>query len=369
MSKEAAARKKKIINLVGKYLPKEVNRREDGSVITPRYETGILPLDALLNGGLPKGHMIGLSSEEGGGKSTLMAQAAGNIIEKYGKRVYYFDVEGGLTPELLGSMGYGEHLYHPDHNPEGQLFVLRATYIQEIAEVLPEILDDPDTALVVIDSTTMTDDRRQAEDEALGLNKNSVGSHARMWSEASRRFSNLIAGTNVTMVLIHQAREDLSNFFVQTVASRGRALKHAVSVDIWGTIGKYLDIEGNEVKGRRDADGVILRLTTTKNRLTAPHRQVIAPLFFGRGVSNKWAYRAWLENHDVVDEVTGEVTKALEIKGGGYATLNLPSGQYKLRGAKEINEAVDTHIEEIMKYIEDSGGFDKHDEEFADKEN
>lgn len=347
---------KKLANLVGKYMPKEVSRNEEGNIQTPRFETGVEGFDALLGGGIPKGHMISISTEEGGGKSTLAAQVCGNIIEKYGVKVYYFDVERGVTPELLSSMGYAQHLYHPEHNPDGKFIRLQTRYIQEIAEVYKEILADPETGVIVIDSTTATEDRRLTEDATLGLDKNSVGAHARMWSQGSRTFNALLADTNISCIMIHQAREDLSGFFVKTTAARGRALKHYVSVEVFGTIGKWLDADGNEVKSRQEAKGATLRLTTTKNRLTRPYAQVRLPLFFGRGVSNKWAYKEWLENFQITDPVTGEVTTALEIKGGGYANLNLPSGQYKVRGAVQINEAIDTHINEILEFIHANGG-------------
>lgn len=343
--------RKELLKLIDSHIPLKT-----GVSKTERFETGIESLDALLDGGFPRGHIISMATVEGGGKTTMIIQACGNIIEKYDKNVYYFDVEGGATPELITSMGYGEHLYHPEENPDGRFFRLRTTFIQEIAQVLRLIIDDPDTGVIVIDSSTATADERQVNDPLLGLGKNSVGAHARMWSEASRQINSLVRDSTATLVFIHQVREDLSGFIVRTVAARGRALKHITSVEIFGTVGKWLDAEGDEVKSRDEALGATLRLTTTKNRLTKPFAKVQVPLFFGRGVSNRWAYREWLENVDVIDSTTGEATKALFIKGGGYATLTLPSGQYSARGKVEINALIETHIEEILEFIKTSGG-------------
>lgn len=347
---------KKLKSLIDKYTVTREGDTLEGLANTPRYKTDIIALDALLDGGFPKGHMISISTEEGGGKSTLISQACGNIIEKYDKKVYYFDVEGGVTPELLNSMGYIEHLYHPQTNPEGKFIRLRAKFIQEIAQVFKEIIEDKETAVIVIDSTTATEDRKILEDEELGTGKNSVGSHARMWSSAARAFGALIADTDVTLVMIHQARENLSNFIVRTEAARGRALKHATSVEIWGTISKWLDSEGKELKGRTGAGGTILRLTTTKNRLTKPFMAVKMPLIFGKGASNMWAYRDFLENKDVIDEVTGEATKMLNVKGGGHFELHLPSGSHKGQGGDAITDLIEENIEEILELYQADGG-------------
>lgn len=351
-----AKNKKEIFKIVDGFVPKQSAVTSQGFIKTERFETGIETLDALLDGGIPRGHIISLATEEGGGKTTLSIQIGGNIVEKYGKYVYYFDVEGGATPELISSMGYGQHVYHPETNPTGKFVRMKTSTIQDIAKVLKIIVDDEDTGLIVIDSTTATADERQLDDEFLGLAKNSVGAHARMWSEASRQINSIIEKSDATLLFIHQVRENLSNFIVRTEAARGRALKHITSVEIFGTVGKWLDADGDEIKSREDAKGATLRLTTTKNRLTAPFAKVQLPLFFGRGVSNKWAYREWLENVDIVDESTGEITKALFIKGGGYATLTLPSGVYSARGKVEINALVESHIDEILAFIESRGG-------------
>lgn len=348
--------KKDIFKVVDQFMPNQLEITPDGYIRTSRFETGIETLDALLDGGFPRGHIISLATEEGGGKTTLAIQAAGNIIEKYDKYVYYLDVERGATPELAFSMGYGEHYYHPKANPHGKFIRIETKVIQDIARILKLVANDPDTGLIVIDSTTATTDRRDLEDDELGLSNKAQAKHARMWSEAARQINAIIDESTATLLFIHQVRDNLSNFIVRTEAARGRALKHITSVEIFGTIGKWLDKNGDEQKGRDGAVGATLNLTTTKNRLTAPYAKVKVPLFFGKGISNKWAYKEWLEHIDIVNETTGEVVKALNIKGGGHATLTLPSGSYNVRGKEEITAIIDEHIEEIMNLIHTRGG-------------
>ena len=70
-------------------LPSRNDQHIDNCV---KYSTGINSVDQLLNGGLPKGHIVGFGAEYGVGKTTLLLQICGNIIREYGHEIY---PEGG----------------------------------------------------------------------------------------------------------------------------------------------------------------------------------------------------------------------------------------------------------------------------------
>ena len=67
----------------------------DGTVVAPRWSSGIKPLDTLLGGGFPKGRIVAFGSEEGVGKTTILLHAALNIIENYGKKLYIWILKVG----------------------------------------------------------------------------------------------------------------------------------------------------------------------------------------------------------------------------------------------------------------------------------
>jgi RecA/RadA recombinase len=354
---------------IGDFLFKAPEKSVDGSIKTPRYETGIVMFDMLLNGGLPKGRAVALSAEWGVGKTTLLIQACGKVIERYGKKVYYIDAEGGATYELFYDMGYADILYHPETNPDGKFYLLSVQTIQDISRIITKVVKDPDTAIIVIDSDTQVTDRNTLEDELLGTGKNDIGSNARMWSRVSRNLNAVISESEVSLILVHQARLDLSGFIPKVVASGGNAMKHLVSVEIWGKRKAWIGKDFSYVKDRKEAIGALVKLTTEKNRLTRPFAVVEIPIIFGRGVNSMWAYRQWLEEHTTSDQTTGEVVNVLHKGGAGYYTLTLPSGVYKCRGDAEVWKLVDEHWGEVVNYVESNGGFelkirDEDDEEF-----
>lgn len=348
---------KKLNKFLTDYLFEEPETLEDGTIKTSRYETGIIMFDLLLNGGLPKGRAVAVGAEPGVGKTTLLIQACGNIVEKYDKKAYYLDVEGGATYELFEAMGFADLLYNPKTNPDGKMYLLSVKTIQDISRIIKQVSADPETAAIVIDSDTQVTDQLAIDDEILGTGNNAVGSNARMWSKASRPLSAIISNSTASLLVVHQARVNLTGFRPKIESAGGNALKHLVSVEVWGKRKAWIGPGNVWVKKRQEAIGSYVKLTTEKNRLTKPFATVELPIFFGRGVSNKWAYKQWLEEHEVVDNATGEVMKALDKAGAGYYTLTLPSGPYKCRGDEDMWKLIDEHYEEIVKYVEDNGGF------------
>lgn len=141
-----------LAKIAGNYLVKKPVVLSDGTIQTERWETGIIPLDILTGGGFPKGKGVAIGSEEGVGKTTLLLHAALNIMNKYGKKVVYMDVEGGVTYDLLGSIGIDtdNHLFDPEENPDGLFMLLNVQTIQDVSRVSKAALEDPDTAMVIM---------------------------------------------------------------------------------------------------------------------------------------------------------------------------------------------------------------------------
>ena len=348
---------KEINKLLGDFLFSEPETLADGTLKTPRYETGIVMLDRLLNGGLPRGKGIGLGAEWGVGKTTMLIQACGNIVERYDKKVYYLDAEGGASYELISDMGYADLVYNPKTNPNGKFYLLSVKTIQDIAKVLKKVLADDDTAVVVIDSDTSVTDQLLIDDDQLGTGKNDVGANARMWSRVAKPINAILSDSQACLVIVHQARVDLTGFFAKTVASGGNAMKHIVTAEIWGTKRGYIGADYSTNAKESEAIGAYVKLTTKKNRLTKPFAAVHIPVFFGKGVSNKWAYKEWLETHNIVDPVTGEAKPMIE-RAGSWYMLNLPSGSHKVQGEIKLWPLIDERSDDIVEYVESHGGFE-----------
>lgn len=356
MSKNDALKK-----LANKFFVREPDKLPDGTVVAPRWSTGIKAMDVLTGGGFPKGTIVAIGGEEGTGKTTMLLHAAKNIMERDGKKVAYMDVEGGVTYDMMRGVGVLEHLYHPDNNPDGLFFLLSVESIQDVNTVIQTFTKDPDMALIILDSDTNVIDEAALEEEFMGADKNMVGGDARMWSANFKKINAVIKRSNTTLLVVHQARNDFSGFHVVMKPSGGKAAKHVAGIEIWIVRRDYVgegdittDKTGKKIK-KSEAIGARIQMTTLKNRFGFPHRAVDAYLYFGVGVSNKWAYREWLQNKDIIDDATGEVRKML--KTGAWPNLRLPSGEYKAQGNAGTWKLIEEHWDEIVQYVEDNGGF------------
>lgn len=337
------------------------NKNEDGTLSTPRYETGVIMFDLLLNGGLPQGKIITVGAEEGIGKTTLLIEACAHIVRKYDMVVYYLDAEGGATYELFDAMGHSDLLYDKESNPDGKLRRLPMSIMGDINSLINIVTKDPEVAVIVIDSDTAVIDGRMLEEQDLGASKSALAANARMWSQNLPLINEVVKRSQVALAIIHQARTDLSGFYAKTVAKAGRAAKHFTSVEVWGKNNYYFDKDLNQLTTKEDdkekAIGAYIQLSTKKNRLTMPFARVSLPIFFGKGSSKKWAYKDWLEINTYTDD-NGEVKPFLEKRGAGYWYLRLPSGEKKARGDQEMWKMISENVDEIIEVIVDNGGFD-----------
>jgi len=358
MSNENKVDQKKLNKLIGDLMFEEPVVLADGTLSTPRWKTGLVAFDALLNGGLPRGKAIAIGTEEGVGKTTMILQGCFNIIEQYPEsKVYYCDAEGGASFELIESMGFADLLYHPKKNPKGRFFLLNTSTIQQISAVLKIAATDPNTAVFVIDSDTMVVDQRDLDDDALGTNNKAAALNARMWSSVAGAMLATVKASEMCLIFIHQARTNLSGFNARTEASACRAIRHAVSAEIWGKRKHWLAPDRSFTHKREGAIGVYIQLTTSKNRLTKPFATVEFPIFFGLGASNIWSYKDWLMEHNITDPATGEVKPYVE-KAGSWFTLNLPSGTHRCQGEAKLMDLVEQNYDEIVSIVDNYGGVD-----------
>jgi len=356
-TKEKGFDLKKFNKEMSGFMFKKPERDDQGNIKTQKYKTNILPLDTLLNGGFPQGRVIGLGAEWGVGKTTALIQACSNIIDTYNKRIYYIDIEGGATYELFEAMGCAHHIWDAEENPEGMLYLINVTTIQMIAKITKQVCTDDNTAVIVYDSDTQVVDQLDLDKDDLGTSNNAIGARARMWSKAAGPLLAVVKMSHACLVIVHQARMDLTGFRPRIVASGGNAIKHMASAEIWGKRKAWIGEDNvTEKVKKEDAIGALVEFSTTKNRLGLPFRKVMFPIFFGKGVSNLWVYKDWLIANEWLDKASGELIPYIKVSGSWFQ-IELPGiVSQKVQGGDKVNDFIKQYAEEIGKIIEESGG-------------
>lgn len=117
-------------------------------------------LNGMFHGGLPKGSVIQIAAQSGVGKSTLVLQISKELCE-LGYKVAYIDVEKGLNPNMLKSVGVFPHTYNKDTNPNGTFYIFREYDCGKINTLIQKLAGQVD--VVILDSLGALDSKIYVE--------------------------------------------------------------------------------------------------------------------------------------------------------------------------------------------------------------
>ena len=238
---------------------------------TPRIPTGIISVDTILSGGLPKGKIAIASGREGGGKSAIGLMFAAQA-QKYGK-VVYIDLENSFDPRKAENSGIDM----------SELFVSQPGSAEDTLDVIEMCLGADDISAIIVDSVAaMMTDAQIAGD----YSDAHVAGLARVMSLGLGKINAyMIEHKKDTVIFFINQIRDLINangggYGPTTTTPGGRALKFYAS-----TLMEVARIEnlkqGDEVIGQKSQ--VMLR----KSRFSPPFAKANFDIYFDRGISNE----------------------------------------------------------------------------------
>jgi recombination protein RecA len=238
-----------------------------GSEITPmtHWSTGILPIDFMLDGGLP----VGRFTEVFGDYSTLksyMALMAVASVQKAGGRCAYVDSEHSFDQAWAASLGVAVK----------DLLVQRPQTGEEALMVM-ELLIRDGYDLVIWDSIAATQPKQYAEKKP-GEDLQ-PGGQARMMSAGLRRLNS--ANTHTAVLAINQTRMNIGMTYGGTKDTMpgGKAMPFYASYRLRmvkaGKVSEETEVwEGEKlIKAKRQTRQKI-KSTLEKSKLSAPNREV-----------------------------------------------------------------------------------------------
>jgi recombination protein RecA len=189
------------------------------------HSTGSPRVDALLNGGLPKGRIIEFYGREQSGKSTLALSAAAQVI-KAGGRVLYIDLERGLEVRPQGQGGW---LEVNGIDPFGDAFdIVQAGETplagEDVYNMMIGSIVDHEHQLIILDSMAAITTRAELAGE---IGDSHYGAVAKLNSQALKVMFNH-QGTNqeTSIIIINQVRDQLQGTMGGLKSTGGRALPH-----------------------------------------------------------------------------------------------------------------------------------------------
>jgi recombination protein RecA len=299
--------------------------------------TGSLSLDLALGiGGIPRGRVTEIFGPESSGKTTI-AQHIVAEAQKLGGTAAFIDMEHALDPSYAAICGVDVD----------NLLISQPDTGEQALEIAEALVRSGAVDVVVVDSVAALVPRSELEGD---MGDASMGTMARLMSQALRKLSGAIKQSNTAMVFTNQLRQKIGVMFGNPeTTSGGMALKFYASV--------RLDVRSiQKIKAGAEFIGSRTRVRVVKNKVAAPFRVSEFDIMYNEGISK------------VGDLLDLAVEYEIITKRGSfysYGEDRLGQGREKtkdfLRENPDLAEDIEQQIREIV--VPDEGIMPLDDEE------
>lgn len=282
--------------------------------------TGSIALDVALGiGGLPRGRVVEIFGPESSGKTTVALHAIASA-QALGGIAAFIDAEHALDPEYASKLGVDIDA----------LLVSQPDTGEQALEIADMLVRSGALDLIVIDSVAALVPRAEIEGE---MGDSHMGLQARLMSQALRKMTGALSGSNTTAIFINQLREKIGVMFGSPeTTTGGRALKFYSSV--------RLDVRRIEtLKDGTEAVGNRTRVKVVKNKVAPPFKQAEFDIVYGEGISREGSLIDIGVEHGIVRKAGAWFTYESDQLGQGKE-----NARAFLRDNPDIALAIETQI-------------------------
>jgi len=248
--------------------------------------TGIDVLDAMLGGGFPVGALSIVVGNPGSGKSMLAIQTMGATQRQYkGALTSFLDSEEATTSQRLANLGVNK----PKINPYTDITVEKVFKHLEVMCLFKDkkgIADIP--SILCWDSIANTSSQREREVEDLNQ---AIGFKARLLSFLIPKYIAKCAKYNIAFIAVNQMRETLAmGQFAPAkdlrFLSTGKSLPGGQALKFNAFVLLEMKAKGVLDPAKYGFDGILVSVTSVKNKLMPPNITVELIGDFVRGFNN-----------------------------------------------------------------------------------
>lgn len=281
MKNKGAINKEGILRLCN-----EINKKEEGSVYSlgnksgnlniARWSTGLVDLDNIIGGGVPKGRTIEIFGAESAGKTTLAYQMCAQH-----ELCLDIPIEGTFDADRAKLFG----------NTKQQMLVYRARYGEKAFNRAIRFAEEG-IPLIVIDSVPSLQPKDDIDKIRKAVNTDSeqemrIGGVARLMDKYLPTLEDVIEQTGTTVIFINQIRDKMNAlpFGDNIQTPGGHKLKHSASLRIQVARKGYIEIPNHNPFNTETKEriGMIMKCKVVKSKVCNPMQSCEIPLFYERG--------------------------------------------------------------------------------------
>jgi recombination protein RecA len=285
-------------------------------MVVDTISTGSLAIDLALGvGGLPRGRIIEIFGPESGGKTTFCLSVIAEA-QRNGGLAAFIDVEHALDPKYARIVGV----------KLDELLVSQPDSGEDALNIAEALIRSNSIDVIVIDSVAALVSRAELDGQ---MGDATVGSQARLMSQAMRRLTSVVSRTKCVCIFTNQIREKIGVMFGNPeVTPGGRALKFFSSLRLDIRRKDQLKTPDGRVVGNRT------KIKVVKNKVAPPFTECEFDIMYNEGIS---------QNGSLLD--LGVEHKVLEKKGAWIAY----NGELVGQGREAAKDALAKNPELVAK--------------------
>jgi recombination protein RecA len=292
-------------------------------------------------GGIPKARITEIYGPEASGKTTICQHIVAEC-QKKGGTAAFIDMEHALDPVYAAKCGVNVD----------DLLISQPDTGEQALEITETLVRSGAVDIVVIDSVAALVPRSEIEGD---MGDPTMGTQARLMSQAMRKLSGAINQTRTAVVFTNQLRHKIGVMFGNPeTTSGGNALKFYASVRL--DIRRIQSIKvGPEIIGNR------VRVRVVKNKVAPPFRTAEFDIMYNEGISKVG---------DLVD--LGVDLDIIDKRGSWYSYGDIRLGQGRentkefLRDNEELMEEIEKAVREQAMVKNPSAPWSDQDEDYED---
>lgn len=229
--------------------------------------TGVVSLDCILGGGIPRGRIIEVYGPESSGKSTFCLHA----ISKFQR----------LVPDKKCMFIDAEYAYDKKYSRNfkvnvDDLILVQPNCGEEALGVVEDSVGSGCISLIVVDSVAALVPKAEIEGE---MGDSHMGLQARLMSQALRKISSIVSKNDCTVIFINQIRMKIGVMWGNPeTTTGGNALKFYSS--------QRIDVR-RRARIPKDKDtpakGIVQKFKMVKNKVAPPFGETEVDLIFHSG--------------------------------------------------------------------------------------